>query len=108
MVVSKLRSRLGQLGIAGYEWGIVDRAEPMFAFDGVIEVAGDNVRLRALAAALAASSPFAEAGVDVVVAHLVTVLNRALSHVTDATEAEAIARLLSPPSGDRPRSHRSS
>jgi hypothetical protein len=80
----------------------------MFRFDHGIEVAGDNVRLRALAAALAAKSPFADAGVDVVVAHLVTVLNVAMTQITDASEAHALGVLLSQPSADPPRSRRSS
>ncbi len=108
-LVARLRSRLGDLGIGGYGWTIVAREEPMFAFDGEIEVAGDNPRLRALAAALASNSAFASAGVDVVVAHLVTVLNIALSQITDASEAHALGVLLaSPRSAGRPRSRRSS
>jgi hypothetical protein len=108
-LVVKLRSRLADLGIGGYRWSIVDTGEPMFAFSEEIEVAGNNQRLRALAAALVADSPLARAGVDVVIAHLVTVLNIALSQITDASEAHAIGLLLAnPPSGDLPRSRRSS
>ena len=107
-LVAKLRSRLADLGIGGYEWHIEDRDDPMFAFDDGIIVAGDNVRLRALAVALAAKSPFAEAGVDVVVAHLVTVLNVALSQVTDASELHALGVLLSQRSANQRRSRRSS
>lgn len=108
-VTARLRSRLADLGIGGYEWEIVDDDEPMFVFDQGIKVAGNNVRLRALAAALAANSAFAAAGIDVVVAHLVTVLNVALSQITDASEAHAIGVLLAnPPSAGRPRSRQSS
>lgn len=107
-LVAKLRRRLADLGIGGFEWEITDRAEPMFGYDRAVVVAGDNVRLRALAAAVAAKSPFADAGVDVVIAHLVTVLNVALSHITDASEAEALGVLLTQPSAGQPRSRRSS
>lgn len=107
-LVKKLRRRLSEVGIGGYEWIIENRAEPMFAYAGAIVVAGDNVRLRALAAALAAKSPFADAGVDVVVAHLVTVLNIALSQITDASEEHALRVLLTQQSEGRPRSRRSS
>jgi hypothetical protein len=107
-LVAKLRRRLADLGIGGYDWQIVDRAEPMFAYDHGIVVGGDNVRLRALAATVATKSPLADAGVDVVVAHLVTVLNVALSQITDASEAHALAVLLNQQSADRPRSRRSS
>lgn len=108
-LVAKLRSRLADLGIGGYRWTIVDRSDPMLSYRDEIEVAGDNVRLRALAAALAADSPFAPAGIDVVVAHVVTVLNVALSQITDASEAHALGVLLAnPPSAGRPRSRRSS
>ncbi|HEY5944702.1 MAG TPA: hypothetical protein VIV40_04395, partial [Kofleriaceae bacterium] len=98
-LVTKLRSRLSDLGIGGYRWSIIERPEPMFAFADEIEVAGDNVRLRALAAALASNSPFAQAGIDVVVAHLVTVLNVALTQITDASEAHALGVLLASPPG---------
>jgi hypothetical protein len=108
-LLAKLRSRLADVGIGGYRWTIVDRAEPMLRYADEIELAGDNVRLRALAAALAADSPFATAGIDVVVAHLVTVLNVALSQITDASESHALGVLLAnPPSAGRPRSRRSS
>jgi hypothetical protein len=108
-LVRTLRSRLADLGIGGYRWVIVERAEPMFAFSDEIELAGDNVRLRALAAAVLAKSAFASAGIDVVVAHLVTVLNVALEPITDAKEAHAIGVLLANrPSAGPPRSRRSS
>ncbi|HEY5925030.1 MAG TPA: hypothetical protein VIV11_25285 [Kofleriaceae bacterium] len=108
-LVAKLRSRLADLGIGGYGWRIVDLAEPMFAYGYEIEVAGDNVRLRALAAALLANSPFAAAGLDVVIAHLVTVLNVSLTQITDAHEAHALGMLLvTPRSAGPPRSRQSS
>jgi hypothetical protein len=107
-LVKKLRARLSELGIGGYRWSIIERAEPMFAFGDEIEVAGDNVRLRALAAALASQSPLLDTGIDVVVAHLVTVLNVSLTQITDASEAHALGVLLNQPSAGRPRSRQSS
>jgi hypothetical protein len=108
-LVKRLRMRLSELGIGGYQWSIIERTEPMFAYADEIEVAGDNIRLRALAAALLANSPLADAGIDVVVAHLVTVLNVALTQITDASEAHALGLLLtSPPSASPPRSRQSS
>ena len=100
-VVARLRARMRELSIADtYTWRLTERAEPMFEFsDHELLVAGHNVRLTALAAALAAKSPWAASGVDVVVAHVVTVLNVALSHVTDANEAHALGVLLTSPSG---------
>ena len=108
-LVGALRGRLADLGIGGYQWSIVDREEPMFSYSDEIEVAGDNVRLRALAAVQLANSPLTAAGIDVVVAHLVTVLNVALSQITDASEEHAIGVLLANrPSANRPRSRQSS
>jgi hypothetical protein len=108
LLVTLLRARLSQVGIGGYRWSIIERHEPMFAYSDEVEVAGNNVRLRALAAAVEADSPFAKGGIDVVVAHLVTVLNVALSQITDAGEAHALAVLLAnQPSANPPRSRRS-
>lgn len=107
-LVKSLRRRLHELGIGGYDWQIVSREEPMFLYDRGIEISGNNSRLRALAAALDSRSAFANAGIDVVAAHLVTVLNVALSQITDASEAHALEVLLSRPFADRPRSRRSS
>jgi hypothetical protein len=107
-LVVQMRARLAQLSIGGYQWSIIERHEPMFAYSDEIEVAGNNVRLRALAAALLADSPIAKGGIDVVVAHLVTVLNVSLTQITDAGEAHALAVLLAnQPSASRPRSHQS-
>jgi hypothetical protein len=108
-LVKRLRARLAELGIGGYQWAILERAEPMFKFSDEIEVAGDNPRLRALAAELLAGTVLVEPGIDVVVAHLVTVLNVALSQITDASESHALAVLLgNRPSASGPRSPRSS
>ena len=96
-----LAQRIVELGLGRYDWVILERSTPMFAYEQAVFVAGDNPRLRALAAALAANSPFAPAGVDVVVAHLATVLNRALTQITDASEAHALGVLLAQSCSDR-------
>jgi hypothetical protein len=103
-LVDALDERLGELGIRGYDWKIVEDDEPMIRFSkGKILVGGDNKRLRALALQLDSDA------VDLVVAHVVTVLNIALTSITDATEAHALGILLaSRPSEDPPRSRQSS
>lgn len=103
-LVRTLDQRLVELGVRGYEWKIADDDTPMIRYErGNIIVAGYHPELRAVAVDTDAAL------VDLVVAHVVTVLNVALTEITDATEAHALEVLLaSPPSADRPRSRQSS
>ncbi len=103
-LVRALDQRLISLGIRGYEWKIIDDDKPMIGFaSGMITVAGDNPRLRKLAIDLD------EDAMELLTAHVITVLNIALTSITDATEAHALSVLLaSRPSEDPPQSHQSS
>jgi hypothetical protein len=103
-LVDALDERLGELGIRGYDWKIVDDDEPMIRFaSNQIIVGGTNDRLRRIATDLDGDA------IDLVVAHVVTVLNIALTSITDATEAHALGILLaSRPSEVPPRSRQSS
>lgn len=103
-LVDALDARLGELGIRGYDWKIIDDDEPMIRFaKNQILVAGTNARLRRIATNLDGDT------IDLVAAHVVTVLNIALTSITDATEAHALGILLaSRPSEDLPRSRQSS
>ncbi len=93
-LVDALRARVAELGITGHRWDIEDGATPMFRYDGALRIAGDNKRLQAVAEALLVRSAWASAALDVVVAHAVTVLNVALTEITDAAEHHAIGALL--------------
>jgi hypothetical protein len=85
---------------------------------GQLVVGGENLRLHRIAAELASGSILAGPALDAVAAHAVSVLNLALTEVTDAGESHAIGVLLSsapnersrtsPPSAGPPRSRRSS
>jgi hypothetical protein len=75
------------------------RTAPIARFaDGVLELA-DHPRLVAVEAARVARSPFAPAAIDALAAHLIHVLNDALTSVTDRHERAALARLLEPEPG---------
>ena len=105
-----LSARVAKLGIATVRWSIVPDHEPMFDINDLeIGVAGDNQRLRTIGAELLADSILAGPALDALAAHVVSVLNIARQDITDGTEMHALGVLLaSPPSGDRPRSRRSS
>jgi hypothetical protein len=94
-LLQAIRERFAHIGLDAFNATLVDRAQPMFEYQGRLLVAGDHPRLCSLAAALAAGSPWASAMLDAVVAHGATVLNVALAEVTDAAEAHAIGALLS-------------
>jgi hypothetical protein len=94
--IDVLDHRLVELGLGEHAFVFHNGSLPMFHYDGaVIRVAANHPRLLAVAAAHAARSPWADAAIDAMVAHLVTVLNVALTHITDAAEHHAIFRLLS-------------
>jgi hypothetical protein len=96
-LIDLLRARILELGLGSYNCPIVDEDKPMFAYTGDLIVAGNDPRLLALAAALSNHEPWAQLGVDVVVAHAVTVLNRELAQITDASETHALGVLLANP-----------
>jgi hypothetical protein len=93
-VFDALRARFAQLGLDLSSARVVDRADPMFEYDGRLLVAGRHPRLIELGGALAANTAWATAMLDAIVAHGVTVLNVALTSVTDAAELNALGTLL--------------
>jgi len=95
-LVAAVGERLYQLGLARPRFRILDGAtSPLVAYeDGMITLAGASARLCTIAAALPGKAVWSEAAVDALTAHIVTVLNVALTSVTDATEAHALAGLL--------------
>jgi len=105
-LVAAVMERLGDVGIHGVTWRIANRAEPIVAYDDMLVVAGDNERLLSLATSL--DSPWFDGALDALTAHVVSVLNIALTEITDATELHALGKLLSRPSAGPPRSRQSS
>jgi len=63
-----------------------------------VYLAGDHPRLRQLFEEISHGTSLAAPMLDLVVAHVVTVLNRGSSAVTDAVEERALVALLGPPS----------
>ena len=92
-----LHARVTALAIPVTAWRIVDdRTSPIAKYeDPVIEIAGLNPRVIAIAAACHAHSPWADDAVDALTAHVVTVLNIALTSITDASERGALLSLVS-------------
>jgi hypothetical protein len=95
-LVAAIGARLHQLGLAQPLFTLNDYiASPLAAYDnGTVTLAAGSPQLRAIAAALLAKTAWSEAAVDALTAHVVTVLNVALTSVTDTTEAHALAGLL--------------
>ena len=99
--------RLSEVGLHRVTIRIAARAEPIVDVDaGVVVLAGENGRLRSLATSL--DSPWFPGALDALTAHVVSVLNIALTEITDSTELHALGKLLNRPSAGLPRSHRSS
>jgi hypothetical protein len=95
--VDRLHSRISALGVSVARWRIVDdRSEPIATFsdDEVLELAADNKQLLAIAAAVTANTAWSADALDAIAAHCITVLNVALTSITDAAEARAIDKLL--------------
>jgi hypothetical protein len=99
-VVDRLHGRISALGVPVARWRIVDdRDEPIavYASDDVLELAAGNPRLLSIAGAIAANTAWsADAldALDALAAHCITVLDVALTSITDAAEARAIGKLL--------------
>jgi hypothetical protein len=98
-LVAAVGARLSELGVPRPAFAILDGvAAPIVGYEHAICFAGENPRLRALAASITAPSRSTAAStlaaLDALVAHVVCVLNAALTSVTDATEAHALGALL--------------
>jgi hypothetical protein len=104
-LVVYLHQRLPTLGVPAPRFQLREGATaPMLRYTGdALELAGDHPSLLALAGALAEATPAHadEPALAAFVAHVISVLNLALTAVTDATEAYALGLLLgawAPPS----------
>jgi hypothetical protein len=95
-VVAAVGARLVQLGIAPPPFAILEGfVAPMVRYEGdAICFAADHPQLRAIAAACVAGTAWREAAVEALVAHVISVLNIALTSVTDATELHLLGGLL--------------
>jgi hypothetical protein len=94
--VDRLHGRITSLGIPVAFWRIVDdREKPLVEFtDGVLELAARNKYVLETAGAVAANTAWSADALDALAAHCVTVLNVALTSITDAAEGRAIGKLL--------------
>lgn len=95
-MIALVRQRLAATGIPLPGFAIVDGSvAPSVRYaDAILYFAGDAPQLRAIAAACLAGTAWHTAAIDALVAHLVSVLNLALTSVTDATEQHALGLLL--------------
>jgi hypothetical protein len=109
-MLDSLAQRIRAVGITSFTYTVVDGVDPMVrARDGSIEIAAHHPRLQRIVAEHEARSILAGPALDVLAAHVISVLNIARSDITDATELFALGGLISsPPSEGRPRSRRSS
>ena len=95
VVVEALRARIARCGIALPSFAIAPgKSEPMLELADHLVLAGEHPRLRAIAAACHARSAWADAALDALAAHAITVLNVGLTDVTDAAESAALGMLL--------------
>jgi len=87
------------LGLAHAMISVVRGVSPLARWDGgTVYLAGDHPRLRQVFEELTHETALAAPMLDLLVAHVVTVLNRAPTVVTDATEERALLGLLEPSS----------
>ena len=95
-VVDRLHGRISALGVPVARWRIVDdRDEPIAVYaSDVLELAAGNPRLLSIAGPIAANTAWSADALDALAAHCITVLNVALTSITDAAEARAIGKLL--------------
>jgi hypothetical protein len=109
-LVEALALRVGKLGVGSFDWAIDESSHVLVTLESrQLVVGGECARLRQLATELSSKSVHIGSAIDALAAHTVSVLNLALTEVTDAGESHAIGVLLAtPPSAGRPRSHRSS
>jgi hypothetical protein len=93
-LAASLEDRLRELRVLAAV-RIAGRDEPILRYTaGCLELAGDNARLAAVANACSAGSPWAAACVDALAAHALTVLDVALTQMTEAAQLHAIGALL--------------
>lgn len=95
-LVDVVHYRAQSLGVHMPEWTFRDdRAEPLVRYrDSTLEIAARNPQALAIAATHQARSPWASDAIDLLVAHVITVLNDERAAVTDGAEAAALAKLL--------------
>jgi len=93
-----VHARLRAIGAATHLRGLdvePRRAAPLAQWsDDRVTLAGDSDALRAIELVRIDDSPWASAAIDGLTAHVVTVLNVALTTVTDVAELHALGRLL--------------
>jgi hypothetical protein len=108
-MLAALAQRIDALGNASVSYTIVDDDAPMVrAVHGSVEIAAKHPRVQRIVAEHSAGTVLAGPALDVLAAHVVSVLNIGRTDITDATELFALGVLLSQPSAGRPRSRRSS
>ena len=94
-LVDAINYRALSLGVQMPKWTARDRAEPLVRYRAsTLELAASNLLVLAIAAAHQAGSPWASDAIDLLVAHVITVLNVERAAVTDGAEAAALAKLL--------------
>lgn len=94
-LVDTIGRRVGKLGVGTFDWVIDERSDKLVSFTwGQLVLGGENRHLRVLATELASKSILVWPAIDAVAAHAVSVLNLALTEVTDAGESHAIGVLL--------------
>lgn len=94
ILVDVVHARLVDLGVPTPGCEIGDFDEPILHFQDGLRFAGASHRLLAIANAMRAKSPWAPMAIDAVIAHAITVLNVALTDITDATETHVLEALL--------------
>ena len=88
-VVDRIAARLAAIGVPWSRWLIDERASsPLLRFDGKLYLAARHPRI---------IGELSDDAVDAIAAHAVTVLNVALTEITDVSEAHALANLLTAP-----------
>lgn len=93
--VNRLHARISALGIAVPAWRIVDRSDPIVRYEaGALELGAEHRHVLEIAAACAVNTAWSSDILDALAAHCITVLNVALTSITDAAEGAAIGRLL--------------
>ena len=95
-LIRALHTRMVTAGLPGPGFGIAPgKTAPMLELDQQrLVLAADHPRLRAIAAACLANQAWADAAIDALAAHAITVLNIALTSITDPAEAAALGVLL--------------
>jgi len=95
-LVDAVHRRLRSLGIPSPAFKLLDdRTRPLARYrDDALELAADNAHVLAVAAAHAANAAAADDALDLLVAHVIAVLDEQRGAITAATHAAAIAQLV--------------